>query len=233
MLDRVVDAPMGGSPAEPLYVVDAARPRRLAAACEDVALGLRRWRLPWALALLDIRNRYRGSVLGPFWLTLSTAAMIAGLGLLYSSLLKLPLAEYLPFLGTSLVLWGLISQTVTDACTSFTAAEGIIRQLPLPFSVHVLRGVLRNAIAAAHSLPILLLVFLLCGALPGPAALLALPGLALLGLCAAALSLFLGMACARFRDTPAFRPLIDLYAAAAPGRPGPPRWVTRSWRTPG
>ena len=43
-------------------------------------------------ARLDIRNRYRGSVLGPFWLTLSTAVMVGGLGLLYSSLFKLPLA---------------------------------------------------------------------------------------------------------------------------------------------
>lgn len=38
------------------------------------------WRLALSLALLDIR--YRGSVLGPLWTTLSTPVMVAGLALL-------------------------------------------------------------------------------------------------------------------------------------------------------
>ena len=73
-----------------------------------------------ALARLDIRNRYRGSVLGPFWLSLSTAIMVVALGLLYSALFNLPLADYLPFLAVSLIIWGMISQIVGDACTSLT-----------------------------------------------------------------------------------------------------------------
>ncbi|WP_431271516.1 hypothetical protein [Dankookia sp. P2] len=62
----------------------------------------------------------------------------------------------------------MISQTVTDACTSLTSAEGIIRQVPLPFSVHILRCVFRNALIGAHSLPLVFLVFLACGTCPGP-----------------------------------------------------------------
>ena len=155
---------------------------------------------PAALARLDIRNRYRGSVLGPFWLTLSTAVMVVGLGLLYSSLFKMELAGYLPFIAVSLIVWNMIAQTVTDACTSLTSAEGIIRQLPLPFSVHVLRCVFRNALIAAHSLPLILLVFLACGTMPGPEVVLLIPGLALVVVNAFFVALFLGMLCARFRD---------------------------------
>ncbi len=104
------------SPADSaLYIRDASDPRRLERALEDIAVGFRRWRLAAALARLDIRNRYRGSVLGPFWLTLSTAIMVVGLGLLYSTLFKLPLADYLPFLAVSLLVWTTISQIVTDA----------------------------------------------------------------------------------------------------------------------
>ncbi|MCO6418726.1 ABC transporter permease [Siccirubricoccus sp. KC 17139] len=186
--------------AAPLYVADAAAPRRREKALADLATGFRRWRLPAALARLDIRNRYRGSVLGPFWLTLSTAVMVVGLGILYSSLFKLPLADYLPFLAVSLIVWNMISQIVADACTSLTSSEGIIRQLALPYSVHILRCVMRNALIAAHSLPLILLVFLACGVLPGWEALLALPGLALVAVNAFAIALFLGMVCARFRD---------------------------------
>ena len=185
-----------------LYVADAARPRRLERALEDLSTGFARWRLAAALARLDIRNRYRGSVLGPFWLSLSTAIMVVALGLLYSTLFTLPLGEYLPYLAVGLIVWGLVSQTVTDACDSLISAEGIIRQLPLPYTVHALRCVFRNAAVAAHSLPLIVVVFAVFGHLPGPEALLSFVGLALVGANAFALAIVLGMVCARFRDIP-------------------------------
>ncbi|MEN0077230.1 MAG: ABC transporter permease [Paracraurococcus sp.] len=192
----------GPAAAETTYVFDARVPRRRAAALGDIATGVRRWRLSFALASLDIRNRYRGSVLGPFWLTLSNAVMIGGLGLLYSSLFKMTLSDYLPFIAVSLITWNTINAVVADACTSLTSAEGIIRQLPLPYTVHILRCVGRNAVIAAHSLPIILAVFLFTGVWPGWEAFWALPGLVLIGINACALALFLGMLCARFRDIP-------------------------------
>ncbi|MDQ2801751.1 MAG: ABC transporter permease, partial [Pseudomonadota bacterium] len=51
---------------------------------QDIIEGLRLWRLAVSLGWLDIKLRYRGSLLGPFWLTLSTGAMVGALGLLYS-----------------------------------------------------------------------------------------------------------------------------------------------------
>ena len=50
--------------------------------------------------------------------------------------------------------------------------------------------------------PLIFVVFAVFGRLPGPEALLAIPGLALLAANAFALALLLGMACARFRDIP-------------------------------
>jgi lipopolysaccharide transport system permease protein len=74
--------------------------------------------------------------------------------------------------------------------------------VPLPYTVHALRCVFRNAAVAAHSLPLVLLVFLFFGHLPGPEALLAVPGLLLVAANAFALAIVLGMVCARFRDIP-------------------------------
>jgi lipopolysaccharide transport system permease protein len=182
------------------YVFDAANPRRLESALEDLATGFGRWRLPAALARLDIKNRYRGSVLGPFWLSLSTGIMVVALGFLYSALFRMELAEYLPYLAVSLIIWNLINQIVSDACNSLIASEGIIRQLPLPYTVHALRCVFRNAVVAAHNLPLIALIFLAFGLVPGPEAVLALPGLLLIAVNAFAVALLLGMLCARFRD---------------------------------
>ena len=195
-------APLSATAARRAYCRDAGDPRHLQRALEDVAGGVARWRLAVALARLDIRNRYRGSVLGPFWMTASTAVMVVGIGLLYATLFRMSLAEYLPWIAVSLVVWTMISQTVSDACNSFIAAEGVIRQMPLPYTVHVLRCVVRNAITAAHSLPLLVVVLLAFGVIPGPEALLVIPGLVLIAMNACAAGLLLGMICARFRDIP-------------------------------
>src|SRR5260370_27458809 len=87
-------------------------------ATSDIRLGLRLWRLCWTLGWLDIRLRYRGSVLGPFWLTLSTAIMVGALGVLYSTLFLMNLHQYLPFLALSLVLWNFLAALVGDACVA-------------------------------------------------------------------------------------------------------------------
>ena len=184
----------------PTYHADASNPRRAARAMADLAAGLSSWRLAWALARLDLRNRYRGSVIGPFWVTLSTAIMVVGLGLLYSTLLKQDLTVFLPHLAVSLIVWNTIANLVPEATNCLVSAEGVIRQLPLPLTTHALRCVFRNIFSAAHNLPLIIVVFLTIGRVPGVEGFLAIPGLLLLGLNAFAACIFLGMICARFRD---------------------------------
>lgn len=188
--------------ANPVREFDAAAPRRRERALEDLEGGFARWRLAWALARGDITHRYRGSVLGPFWLTISTGVMLTALGILYAKLFKMDVASYLPWLSVSLIVWAVISQVVTDATTSLTGAEGVIRQMPLPYTVHALRVVFRNAVVAAHNLPLIFVVFAVFGVTPSWTVVLAIPGLLLLGVAGFAASIFLGMICARFRDIP-------------------------------
>jgi len=181
---------------------DASHPQHQKRASEDLLLGFKRWRLAWALARTDIRHRYRGSVLGPLWLTISTAVMLTALGFLYAKLFQIDVRIYLPWLAVSLIVWGMISQAISEACTTITNAEAVVRQMPLPYSVHAMRTVFRNAVVAAHNLPLIIVVFLIFGISPGWGALMAIPGLILLAVNAFWASLLLGMLCARFRDIP-------------------------------
>jgi lipopolysaccharide transport system permease protein len=171
-------------------------------AVRDVNRGLSLWQLAWTLGWLDIRLRYRGSMLGPFWLTLSTGIMVGALGVLYSTLFKTNLHDYLPFLSLSLVLWGFVSTVVTDACTTFTEAETVIRSVRMPFFVFAVRVVMRNLLVLAHNVVVIVVVFGIMLIWPGLPGLLALPALALWTLDALALALLLGSFCARFRDIP-------------------------------
>ncbi len=174
--------------------------QRLALA--DVARMLVLWRLVVTLSWLDLRLRYRGSMLGPFWLTLSTAVMIAALGIVYSALFSIPLHDYLPFLALSLVLWNGLAATLSDACTSFIQAEAMVRAMRMPFTVHAARTVLRNVIVLAHNIPVVLAVYLIFGLWPGAVGLLAIPALLLWIADGMAACLLLGAICARFRDIP-------------------------------
>jgi lipopolysaccharide transport system permease protein len=169
-------------------------------AMADIAGGVRLWRLALALGWLDIRLRYRGSMLGPFWLTISTGVMVGSLGLLYSTLFKLDLRDYLPFLALSQVLWGFLAALVSEACVTFTDAEGVIRSVRMPFFVFSMRVLIRNVIALGHNILVIVVVFAVFSLWPGWEALMALPGLMVWMLDALALTLLLGAFCARFRD---------------------------------
>lgn len=166
----------------------------------DVVEGFRLWRLAWSLGWLDIRLRYRGSILGPFWLTLSTAIMIAALGVLYSALFHIDMHNYLPFLALSQVLWGFIAALVSDACNCFTLSDEMIRAIRMPLTVHALRTLIRNVFVLAHNVVVIVAVALIYAVLPGWSALQVLPGLALWAIDGLAICLLLGAICARFRD---------------------------------
>ncbi len=182
--------------------LDAANPRQAEKALADLRDGLSQWRLALALARLELRNRYRGSVLGPVWMSLSTLIMLIGLGLLYGKLFKLELSDYLPHLAVSLIIWQWISTFIIESCSTMINAEGVIRQMRLPYTLHALRTAFRNTLVAAHSLPLILVVFLVFGRMPGPEAFLAIFGFLLIGINMIAAGLLLGMMCARFRDIP-------------------------------
>jgi lipopolysaccharide transport system permease protein len=169
-------------------------------AMADIAGGARLWRLALALGWLDIRLRYRGSMLGPFWLTISTGVMVAALGVLYSTLFKIDLRDYLPFLALSQVLWGFLAALVSESCTVFTDAEGVIRSVRMPFFVFSMRTLIRNAVVLGHNIVVIVVVFAIFAVWPHWESLIALPGLLLWAVDALALTLLLGAFCARFRD---------------------------------
>ncbi len=168
----------------------------------DLAETVRLWRLCWTLAWLDIRLRYRGSMLGPFWLTLSTAAMVGSMGVVYAILFRMDLHEYLPFLALSLVLWGYLSSLVGEGCMTFTTAEGMIRSVRMPYSLYAGRIVVRNLLVLAHNVVVIVGVYALLHTWPGADALMVLPGVALWLVDSVAVCILLGALCARFRDIP-------------------------------
>ena len=171
-------------------------------ALADIVQGARARYLWGLLGWHDIRRRYRRSILGPFWLTISMGILVAALGALYGTLLNVEIAVYVPFLALGFVIWTLISAVITEGCTAFISAESIVKQTNLPLSVHVYRMVWRNFLILCHNAAIFVVVAVVFAIWPGWTGLLALPGLVFLCLNAIWVGLLLGIVSARFRDVP-------------------------------
>ena len=169
-------------------------------AMRDVAHGARLLRLAWTLAWLDIRLRYRGSMLGPLWLTLSTGIMVGALGYLYAGIFHTDIHDYLPYLALSLVLWGFLASVVGESCSAFTNSEGIVRSVRMPFFLFAVRLLIRNVIVLGHNVLVIVVVFAVFRVWPTWFALLSIPGLLLWAIDSLAVVLLLGTFCARFRD---------------------------------
>jgi ABC-type polysaccharide/polyol phosphate export permease len=151
----------------------------------------------------EIRQRYRRSMLGPFWLTLSTGVMIFGLGFVYAAILKVPYVEYFPYLAAGMIFWTFISSLIVDSCQTFIANDVTIRQIKLPLTIFACRLVWRNVIILAHNAVIVVAVIAVFGKWPAPFALAWLvPGLVIVVLNGIWVGMLLGGICARFRDVP-------------------------------
>jgi ABC-type polysaccharide/polyol phosphate export permease len=171
-------------------------------AFQDIRSAIGRGALVRMLGWQDVRQRYRRSALGPFWLTISMGVMIGTIGLVFGQIFKTPMHDFLPYLAAGMILWSFISSVVMEGCTGFIAAENIIKQLPIPLFVHILRMIWRNVIILLHNVVILPLVFLAVWRPVGIELLLVIPGFFLVLVNMAWVSLLLGVLCARYRDLP-------------------------------
>lgn len=154
------------------------------------------------LAHIDLKNRYRGSLLGPLWLTLATGVLIGGIGLLYGGLFGHPLHLYLPYVAVSIVIWTFIATTLTEASNLFLGEGIVLKQLPVPASLFITRLIYRNILVLAHN-AIILGVVLVAFPQAWSWNLLLLPfGLAILILNLWWLAVVISIVSARFRDIP-------------------------------
>ncbi len=172
----------------------------IALARSDLIAGLKSWWLWNAMSWQDIMQRYRGSVLGPLWLTLSMAVMVVALGILYSALFGIDIDDFLPFFCLGIIWWTLVSGMIVESCRVFTESEAIIKQIRMPASIHVYRMIWRNLIITGHNLIVYAIVAIVFGIAPNASTLLVVPGLVLVIVNAVWIALLLGMVCARFRD---------------------------------
>jgi ABC-type polysaccharide/polyol phosphate export permease len=162
-----------------------------------------------SLVHMDLRTRYRRSVLGIGWSLLHPLAMTVILCIVFTRLFHVDLADYAPFLISGLAFWNFVTASIKDGCNCLFQGEAYIRQYPAPVAIYPLRTTLG---ASFHFLLALFLVLVTTAVLRGfhnPLALLSLvPSLLLLFLFSWALAVLGGFMTVHFPDT---QHLLDVF----------------------
>ena len=157
-----------------------------------------------ALVKLDLRLRYRRSVLGVGWSLLHPVAMTAVFTVVFSQLFGdgNPVG-YAAFALAGLAVWSFLRDAATAGSRAFLSNESYIRQSPLPYTVYTLRTVLGQVIHTCLALAVVVALVVVwkgdAGALVGVA--LALPGLLLAVVAAWAVATIGAFVSAFFHDT--------------------------------
>jgi ABC-type polysaccharide/polyol phosphate export permease len=172
---------------------------------DDIINGARKWELWGKLGWLEVKRRYRRTVIGPFWSTISLGIYLTALGAVGAGLWKQNIAEYVPFLAAGMIVWIMFSTILTEAGTLFLSAAHLFKELRFEYSILVYAAVWRNLIVFLHNL----IAFVVVIAILAPHritfdTLLVIPGLAIVILNALWVTLFFGMLCLRYRDVQQF-----------------------------
>ena len=154
----------------------------------------------WTLAWYDTVLRYRRSLLGPLWITLSMGAILLGMGPLYSALFHVPLRTFFPYLALGIIFWNFFTSSINDSCQTFIAAAPYLKQGAFPRSTFVWRNIARQVINLAHHMVLFVPVAVWAGVGWSPRMLVFLPGLLIVLANLHALAITLGIVCARYRD---------------------------------
>ena len=109
--------------------------------------------LIWALALKELKIRYKRSVLGFMWALLNPALLMLVLTLVFSSIMKFPIPHYAVFLLCVLLPWTFFSQALAYGAESIVSNGDLIKKVSLPQSVFPMAALVSNFINLLLSSP--------------------------------------------------------------------------------
>lgn len=108
----------------------------------------------FSLAYFDIKSRFSGSILGPFWILINVLILSSSVATIYSQLLNVSFVEYFTYVSLGFATWWMIVNTINESTEVIINNRLLI--LNSNFSLHLiwLRLLLRNTLIFFHTLAI-------------------------------------------------------------------------------
>lgn len=158
------------------------------------------WNMIIHLSWTEIRARYARSIIGPFWLVLTTAISVMGLGYIWSILFNLERSVFIPALTVGLVIWQFIATCVSEAPNCFTIYGSIIRNYSHPVWIYPTALVIKNLIIFLHNLVIVFFVMIIYPQDLEWQALIIFPAMLLIVIILTQIAIILSFVGARYKD---------------------------------
>ncbi len=114
--------------------------------------------LIWALALKDLKIRYKRSVLGFLWALLNPLLLMIVLSVVFSTLMGAAVPHYAIFILSVLLPWTFFSQSLTYAADSIVGNGDLIKKVKVSKLVFPVAAVVSNLINFALSMIPLVLI---------------------------------------------------------------------------
>jgi lipopolysaccharide transport system permease protein len=155
-----------------------------------------------SLVRMDLRTRYRRSILGLGWSLLNPISMTIVICLFFHGMMQMQVKEFAPYLMAGLATWTYILTAALQGCQCFFQGESYIRQYPAPLAIYPLRTALGGTIHFFMALLVVLALAWGFNRIANPLSLFSLiPSLVLLFIFAWSLAVLLGCANVHFQDT--------------------------------
>ena len=94
------------------------------------------------LVKLDLKSRYRNSLLGVVWNLLTPLGFVTIIGLVFGILFQVDIRVFIPFLFSGLIPWFFITACGDGGAQCFLQSQGYIKQISIPLEVFPVRVVL-------------------------------------------------------------------------------------------
>lgn len=102
--------------------------------------------LIWALALKELRIRYKRSVLGFLWALLNPALLMIILTLVFGTIMRFSIDHYAIFLLSMLLPWTFFAQSLSYSVESVVGNAPLLKKIRVPKLIFPVAAVVANII---------------------------------------------------------------------------------------
>jgi len=174
--------------------------RQLGLAIKDFVAAIAKFQIWRSLGVLEVKQRYQRSVLGPWWVSISMLIFILVLGTVFSRVFSANFSEYIPYFSAGYLLWIYISTCINESTDLFRQNSGFIKQIKLPYSLYILKFLTKNIVVFFHNFLVYLLILFYFKTPVGWVIFLAFPCFILLSINLYWICLLVSLISTRFRD---------------------------------
>tara|TARA_B100000989_G_scaffold70706_1_gene49511 strand:- start:13498 stop:14274 length:777 start_codon:yes stop_codon:yes gene_type:complete len=169
---------------------------------DDIFFSFRKYRIWSFLSYQEIKSRYVGSYIGPFWITITQIILVISIGYIYGGMFNIPPEKYMPFLTCGFVYWNLITGIINEGTRVYGSNKGYLSEINLNPVIFIFKNVFSNTIIFFHNFIAVFVIFYLTDYDYTYLFFLSIIGFFFIVVNGFFLIISIGIICERFRDIP-------------------------------